>query len=183
MTSELAKCIWSGNERCSVQTRSGGFTSRLKSELEVLPDPDKLFALAAIARFHYASTNELSEDLGLITERAQEIVDLLRRLGFLKRSDPASTLRLPEAALPFLAKVHLHGPDKPAAARTIVDESEIIQISEPQTYTVRAGDTLSNIGKRFYGDANQYERIFRMNRDKLDKRNDVLPGQILTLPE
>jgi nucleoid-associated protein YgaU len=160
-----------------------GFASRHESELKVLQDPDKLFALAAIARFQYTSTNELSQDLGLTTERAQEIVDDLRRLSFLKRSDAASTLRLTKAALPFLAKVHLDGPQKPESASLIVEASKVVQASEPKTYTVRAGDTLSEIAKRFYGDANQYDRIFRMNRDKLDRRSDVLPGQILTIPE
>src|SRR5256885_1017256 len=36
-----------------------------------------------------------------------------------------------------------------------------------QTYTVKAGDTLSKISKQFYGDSNEYMRIFYANQDKL----------------
>jgi nucleoid-associated protein YgaU len=36
-----------------------------------------------------------------------------------------------------------------------------------QTYTVKAGDNLSKISKQFYGDPNEYMRIFYANRDKL----------------
>src|SRR5438270_4511831 len=36
-----------------------------------------------------------------------------------------------------------------------------------KTYTVKAGDTLSKIAKDIYGNANEYNRIFEANRDKL----------------
>jgi LysM repeat protein len=54
--------------------------------------------------------------------------------------------------------------------------------SSGQTYTVKPGDTLSKISKQFYGDANQYMRIFDANRDKLDDPNQIQPGQQLTIP-
>ena len=53
---------------------------------------------------------------------------------------------------------------------------------QQQTYTVQSGDTLSKISKQFYGDANQYMRIFEANRDKLDDPNKIRPGQQLTIP-
>ncbi|MEP6570544.1 MAG: LysM peptidoglycan-binding domain-containing protein, partial [Acidobacteriota bacterium] len=37
-----------------------------------------------------------------------------------------------------------------------------------ETYTVKAGDTLSKISKQLYGDANEYMRIFYANRGKLN---------------
>lgn len=51
-----------------------------------------------------------------------------------------------------------------------------------QTYTVRPGDTLSKISKQFYGDANQYMRIFNANRDKLRDPDRIQVGQVLTIP-
>jgi LysM repeat protein len=51
-----------------------------------------------------------------------------------------------------------------------------------QTYTVKAGDTLSKISKQFYGDPMQYERIFNANRDKLSDPNKIQPGQELVIP-
>ena len=51
-----------------------------------------------------------------------------------------------------------------------------------QTYTVQAGDSLSKIAKQFYGDANQYMKIFNANTDKLKDPNVIHPGQVLTIP-
>jgi nucleoid-associated protein YgaU len=51
-----------------------------------------------------------------------------------------------------------------------------------QTYTVKSGDTLSKISKQFYGDANEYMRIFYANRDKLKDPNKIQVGQQLTIP-
>jgi len=51
-----------------------------------------------------------------------------------------------------------------------------------QTYTVKAGDSLSKISKHFYGDANQYMRIFEANQDQLKDLNLIQPGQQLRIP-
>lgn len=41
------------------------------------------------------------------------------------------------------------------------------QGSGGQTYEVKPGDNLSKISKQFYGDADEYMRIYYANRDKL----------------
>jgi len=51
-----------------------------------------------------------------------------------------------------------------------------------QTYTVESGDTLSGIAERFYGDANQWSRIFEANGDQLDNPDVIQPGQVLRIP-
>jgi nucleoid-associated protein YgaU len=51
-----------------------------------------------------------------------------------------------------------------------------------QTYVVKAGDNLSKISKQFYGDANEYMRIFYANRDKLNDPDRIQVGQELTIP-
>src|SRR5687767_3017058 len=51
-----------------------------------------------------------------------------------------------------------------------------------QSYTVKAGDTLSKISKQFYGDANEYMRIFYANRDKLNDPDKIQVGQKLVIP-
>ena len=51
-----------------------------------------------------------------------------------------------------------------------------------QTYTVKSGDTLSKISKEFYGDANEYMRIFYANRDKLKDPDRIQVGQQLNVP-
>ena len=51
-----------------------------------------------------------------------------------------------------------------------------------QTYEVKSGDNLSKISKQFYGDANEYMRIFYANRDKLNDPDKIQVGQKLTIP-
>ena len=51
-----------------------------------------------------------------------------------------------------------------------------------QTYTVKPGDTLSKISKQFYGNANDYMRIFNANKDKLKDPDKISVGQELKIP-
>ena len=51
-----------------------------------------------------------------------------------------------------------------------------------RTYTVKSGDTLSQIAKEHYGDANAYRRIFDANRDQLSDPDLIKPGQVLKIP-
>lgn len=51
-----------------------------------------------------------------------------------------------------------------------------------QTYTVKPGDSLSKIAKEFYGNANDYMRIFEANKDKLDDPDKVHAGDELVIP-
>jgi LysM repeat protein len=52
-----------------------------------------------------------------------------------------------------------------------------------ETYTVKAGDTLSKIAKHVLGDANAYMEIFNANRDQLNDPDKIQPGQVLKLPQ
>ena len=62
--------------------------------------------------------------------------------------------------------------------------SSTAPLAEPaeQTYAVVSGDSLSKIAKKFYGDANQWRRIFEANRDILDDPDKIYPGQTLKIP-
>jgi nucleoid-associated protein YgaU len=51
-----------------------------------------------------------------------------------------------------------------------------------ETYTIKSGDTLSKISKQFYGDANEYMRIFYANRDHLKDPDKIQVGQQLVIP-
>ena len=51
-----------------------------------------------------------------------------------------------------------------------------------QTHTVVAGDTLSKLAQRFYGDKMAYQRIFDANRDILKDPDLIHPGQVLKIP-
>jgi hypothetical protein len=51
-----------------------------------------------------------------------------------------------------------------------------------QTYTVKPGDNLSKISKQFYGDPNEYMRIFYANRDTLRDPDRIQVNQELVIP-
>ncbi|HXG64905.1 MAG TPA: LysM peptidoglycan-binding domain-containing protein [Blastocatellia bacterium] len=68
-------------------------------------------------------------------------------------------------------------PGQPVAA-----QGQNVQAQAGQTYTVKRGDTLSKISKQFYGDANEYMRIFYANRDKLQDPDKIQVGQQLVIP-
>ena len=51
-----------------------------------------------------------------------------------------------------------------------------------ETYTVKSGDCLWNIAKRFYGNGAQYTKIYNANRGKIKNPNLIYPGQVLTIP-
>ncbi len=54
---------------------------------------------------------------------------------------------------------------------------------QEQTYTVVAGDSLSKIAKRFYGDASLWPRLHEANRDQITNPDLIHPGQRLKIPQ
>jgi LysM repeat protein len=57
------------------------------------------------------------------------------------------------------------------------------QGSGGDTYEVKSGDNLSKISKQFYGDPNEYMRIFYANRDQLKDPDKINVGQKLVIPK
>lgn len=49
-------------------------------------------------------------------------------------------------------------------------------------HDVVAGDTLSAVSKKVYGDANKYEQIFEANKPMLKSPDRIYPGQKLVIP-
>ncbi len=68
---------------------------------------------------------------------------------------------------------------QPQAAATAASASEP---QSQKTYTVKSGDTLSKIAKEFYGNANDYHKIFEANQDKLESPDKIQVGQELVIP-
>lgn len=50
------------------------------------------------------------------------------------------------------------------------------------TYTVKKGDCLWNIAKKFYGDGSKYTEIYNANKDKIKNPNLIYVGQVLVIP-
>ncbi len=50
-------------------------------------------------------------------------------------------------------------------------------------YTVKSGDTLSAVAKKFLGSANRYMDIFNVNKDQLSDPDKIKVGQTLVIPK
>jgi len=68
------------------------------------------------------------------------------------------------------------------AADIGIDSSLPVPKTE-QTHVVAAGDTLSKIAKKYYGDASQYRKIFEANKDQLKDPDKINVGQKLRIPQ
>lgn len=51
-----------------------------------------------------------------------------------------------------------------------------------KTYTVKSGDCLWTIAKKYYGNGAQYTKIYNANKDKISNPNLIYVGQVLTIP-
>jgi nucleoid-associated protein YgaU len=88
---------------------------------------------------------------------------------------------------PAFTDTSMEAPAETSATGTVSEPSaesqpELEAAPSQETYVVQAGDSLSAIAQRFYGDANAYMRIFDANRDKLDNPDMIHPGQELVIP-
>jgi nucleoid-associated protein YgaU len=55
-------------------------------------------------------------------------------------------------------------------------------VDSEKTYVVVAGDSLSKIAKREYGDANKWRAIYEANKDVINDPDLIYPGQELKVP-
>lgn len=53
---------------------------------------------------------------------------------------------------------------------------------KPRAYTVRQGDCLWTIAKRYLGDGNKWPQIYNLNRNKIKNPHWIYPGQVFTFP-
>lgn len=54
--------------------------------------------------------------------------------------------------------------------------------SSGKIYTVRSGDSLWSIAKKFYGDGSLYTKIYNANKDVISNPNSLTVGWALTIP-
>lgn len=65
---------------------------------------------------------------------------------------------------------------------TVEEEREAGNAPGLASYTVREGDCLWNIAKRYLGDGSRWPEIYELNREKVSDPNVVHAGQVLTMP-
>lgn len=74
--------------------------------------------------------------------------------------------------------------DIPKATATVKkEEPRVDNTVQPKTYTVKSGDCLWNIAKKFYGNGGRYTEIYNANKGVIGGNpNLIYPGQVLTIP-
>lgn len=73
----------------------------------------------------------------------------------------------------------------PEAEKPVISEEtqrETSNAPKAQTYTVKSGDCLWSIAKKYYGNGASYTKIYNANRDKIKNPNLIYVGQVLTIP-
>jgi len=70
--------------------------------------------------------------------------------------------------------------------QSVAAVNDMLTVAQPepeaQYYTVVKGDTLSKVSKQYYGDPNQYMKIFDANKPMLSHPDKIYPGQVLRVP-
>jgi nucleoid-associated protein YgaU len=51
-----------------------------------------------------------------------------------------------------------------------------------RSHTVVKGDSLSKIAKQYYGDAQQWRKIYEANQDQIKNPDLIYPGQTFRIP-
>ena len=85
-------------------------------------------------------------------------------------------------------------PEKPDFSDVISGSSSTAPSPQPQQggpapdaggrmYSVQPGDSLSKIAKKFYGNANDWKKIFDANKDRIKNPDVIQPGWALKIPE
>lgn len=70
-----------------------------------------------------------------------------------------------------------------AGVEHVQDQLGVVETAtDPVFYTVVSGDTLSQIAKNQYGNANDYMKIFEANKPMLSHPDKIYPGQMLRIP-
>jgi len=75
-------------------------------------------------------------------------------------------------------------PQKKPAVNNAAAKRRRAQAAAAQTmHTVKSGDTLSAISKKYLGDANRYMEIFKANQPMLTNPDMIQVGQVLRIPK
>jgi len=86
-----------------------------------------------------------------------------------------------QAATPTAPQTATIAPETKAPETATADSTAKPQQSH-QIYTVVAGDTLTKIATKFYGNAESWEPIYQANRDSLSSPSSLRVGQTLVIP-
>ena len=102
------------------------------------------------------------------------------------KAAPAVAIAGALVALPQTAHASERTPAKATAVteQTVQAQTDAVRHAQIVTsgYTVRPGDTLSLISRKFYGTASRWNWIYQANRSKISNPNSIFVGETLTVP-
>lgn len=73
-------------------------------------------------------------------------------------------------------------PVKPRPAPEVPQPAAEKAVPAPRSYTIKSGDSLSKIAKQFYGNAQDWQKIYQANKDKIKNPDLIHPGQTIIIP-
>ena len=56
-------------------------------------------------------------------------------------------------------------------------------VEKTEYYTIKSGDSLSKIAKKYYGDAMKYKQLFSANKEVIKDPDLIYPGQQIRIPK
>ena len=82
-----------------------------------------------------------------------------------------------------IARVEADVPKAPGRASSSGSAAPAPEADAPVFHTVAKGETLSAIAKKYLGNANRYNDIFKANQPMLSDPDKIYPGQTLRIPQ
>ena len=100
------------------------------------------------------------------------------------KAAPAVAIAGALVALPQSAHAEVKTPATATAVTEQAQTTALVTKAQPasRTYTVRSGDTLSEIAAKFYGNPARWTWIYAANRSKIHNPNSIYVGEKLTIP-
>ena len=120
--------------------------------------------------------------LELLQQQREENSVLKREVAALKKRLQAQQAEgESERVVTYVSSVD-YVPTSSKAPRGSSKQAPAVVNSSPSSYTVQAGDTLTRISTKVYGNSGRWVEIFHANRDQLGSPHDLQPGQVLEVP-
>lgn len=102
--------------------------------------------------------------------------DVREEAGILKIKGQAATQYEKNLLWDKIKELGGENPSDLKANITVADESVY------HRHTVKSGESLSKIAKKYYGDPMKYKKIFEANTDILKNPDVIHPDQVLVIP-